>query len=461
MSTDIPPAADPGALRQSVEQALDWAAPGSDPATIRHLANQLTKSATVLRAALERVQALGKEQTFWVGGAASAFAAQASKAPKHITAVADRYGAYAEVLKAYATSVETVHAALRTKRKNLRSAWHAYSRAELAVAAAATAAAAPSPHPFSVGTPAAQLLPTPAAVHLRTVQASASSHRGEVLVAHAALRTCYTDWEESARVAGRKLHHADGHNALQNPQGMHAFVNDVAHVMGKISTDLSIVGIVLLVLCPELAPIAFAVAAVASATKAAADLDRKFQYGEKVDGWDLTNDALGMVPVSGVGKTAVEAGRAARAGEGAAAVASRAGRHLRAEATNPFTQGWSAAREAPGVAVRLGHGIGRMGTAPAHTGSAAVKGLGRNALENAFDITENGLSVYAGLNNLGTHQAADYVQNQVRSDGAHGGPVLFSPDRFHGEPAPVKVTLPTTDGGKRVLRIELKAPTLR
>lgn len=221
-------------------------------------------------------------------------------------------------------------------------------------------------------------------------------------------------------------------------------------------------------LCPELAPIAFAVAAVASATKAAADVDRKFQYSENVSGWDFADDALGVVPVSGVGKTAVEAGRAARAGEGAAAAARKAARHLGHEVTDPLTQGWSAAREAPGVAVGLGHDIGRMGSAPAHTGSAALKGLGRNALELALKGKENALSAYAGHERLGTHEAADYVRDQVRTAGgisepAHGGSVLISPDRFHGElaPAPVKVTLPTTDGGKRVLRIELKAPTLR
>lgn len=345
MSTDIPPVADPGSLGQSVHEALHFPLPGSPPATVHEVARQLSRTARVLRDALIRLGSLGTANTFWVGEAATAFATKAGEAPDHIKAVADRYDAYAVVLTGYARSVEHSRSAVARRRTGLSHAWSAYTRAQAAVAAAQPPAPAiPAPYPV-------ELVPAVDA-HRARLATSAHTCRDDVLAAHARLRACYVDWDEAAQVAGKKLHSADDHNALQNPQGMHALVDEVAAVAGEISTNLSIAGLVLMVFCPALAPLAFAITAAAATVKAGADMDRKLQYGERVTGWDFADDALGMVPASGFAKAGREGVTALKEGRGALRSVAKVGGRVVAEVAAPLAEGGQAAG-------RAGRGVAR------------------------------------------------------------------------------------------------------
>ncbi len=424
MSTDIPPVAAPGALGQSVHEALHFPLPGSPPATVHDVARQLSATAKVLRAALLRVDTLGRDTTFWVGEAATAFATKASKAPDHIKAVADRYDAYAVVLTGYARSVEQSRSAVARRRTELSHAWSAYTRAQAAVAAAQPPAPA-IPAPYAME-------PVPAVdPHRARLASSVSTCRDDVLDAHARLRACYVDWAEAARVAGTKLHSADDHNVLQNPQGMHALVNEVAAVANEISTKLSIAGLVLMVFCPALAPLAFAIAAAAATVKTGADLDRRFQYGENVTGWEFADDALGMVPASGFAKAGKEGVTALKEGRGALRSVAKVGGRVVAEAAAPLAEGGqAAARAGRGVArgyeaVRSGEAtrtaqraVGRVVADPLAAGArtaratvGAVVTAGTNVASAVVHDTETVLATFAGSAQFGSLKAAEAVKD--------------------------------------------------
>lgn len=414
----------PGVLSLSVHEALHYPLPGSPPDTIHDVARQLSRTARVLRDALIRLGSLGATNTFWVGEAATAFAKRASKAPDHIEAVADRYDAYALVLTGYARSVEHSRSAVARRRTELSHAWIAYTRAQAAVAAA---------HPPAPAIPAPSAMETVPAVdpHRARLASSANTCRDDVLAAHARLRACYVDWAEAARAAGKKLHSADDHNALQNPQGMHALVDEVAAVANEISTKLSIAGLVLMVFCPALAPLAFAIAAAAATVKAGADIDRRVQYGEKVTVWDFADDALGVVPASGFVKAGKEGVTALKEGTGVGRSVAKAGGTLKAELTAPLAGGGqAAARAGRGVArgyeaVRSGEvsqtahrAVARVVADPlaagARTARAAVGAVvtaGTNVASAVVHDTETVMTTFAGSAHFGSLKAAEAVKD--------------------------------------------------
>jgi uncharacterized protein YukE len=414
----VPPA-DPAALARSVSEALTASLPGSDPAEIRAAARRLRATGGVLRSTLSRVRTLSESQTCWTGTAASAFARQVGSAPRHVGTVAERYETYARVLSDYARSVDVVRADIRARRRDLEQAWRAYTVAEARLASIGLAgvrsastvssATALAPH-FTRALPIAERPRHSSAAR------SCLAHADDVVRQHGRVRACYLGWEAIARASGTRLHDVDNRDRLHNPHGWQALVESTSDWAAKISTNGSIIGLVALVLVPEFAPLVFAAVAAAGAAKAAADVDRKLQYGEGVSGWDFADDALGILPATAFARATVAGARAVRTAESMPGVGRTVGSVLRSEIQAPYRGALPTLRF-----VRSAHPLtGRAGE---------VRAQAENVVLSVLQVAGVGSEQVAGAvrSRLGDeHSSASKARTPLVPGG--GNPTLGSPD---------------------------------
>ena len=419
------PAAHPGNLAAAVEQALCHPLPGSDPDAVRLTARQLAGTAEVLRSALARVRTLGQEQSFWVGAAAVQFADLAGRAPKHIDAVADRYQGYAAVLRSYAVRVETIRTELALRRSQLQTAWSAYQSAAAAVRTMAGPIGVPPCGPTAAPGPESD----------------------EVIYRHRRVADAFNEWNAAASAAAHALSGVNGHNALHNPHGLHAFVDDLSAYAGDISSIASVAGVIALVVCPVLAPVLFAVATAAAAAKTAADVDRKIQYSEDVDTFDFADDALAIVPASGL----LRAGRVGIRATGETAMHSspyvvgavRFGADIGEHLVGDYTQARTSVQLIRDR-VATDPALFRRPPRPSLAGSKVVlREQGENVLTTALGLP--GISI-------GTEKATGMLNSGRSWIAGSGQGGVANAERAANAPS-VQVSLPQSTGDVRALRV--------
>jgi hypothetical protein len=144
----------------------------------------------------------------------------------------------------------------------------------------------------------------------------------DCLTAARRFQVAYNDWIDAVttcehaieRVDGDKLHDPHGGAAVSHALdvGLHTFVDLTAELAGVVSA-LSAVLTVLTLPWPPAAAFFLLVSTVASGVQLLADLDRRFQYYEKVTGPDLAFDALGSIPLGKPSAEAARVGKASRA----------------------------------------------------------------------------------------------------------------------------------------------------
>jgi len=241
--------------------------PGS-PAALNSTASVLARLGDDVAGAMSRLRAVSRLGSDWCGEAADAFTEKVKEPAKaHIDDVPARYRAYAEVLRRYASELDTAQADLAVARTRVQAALDAYRSAH----ASATG-----------GAPA--------------LERRALDCRDAVAV----FRNRYDTWVDAANRCVRGLKHIDNHDHLHNPHGMHAFVNALSTVIGDLSTITAVLGVLALAICPPAAPVLFAVSSVAASVTLVADLDRRFQYDEDVSWATVGADALGAIPITSV-----------------------------------------------------------------------------------------------------------------------------------------------------------------
>jgi uncharacterized protein YukE len=273
--------------------------PGSS-ADLRAAAAALARTAQALRDTLAKLRAISTDDSSWSGAAAESFrAAVKEPAKSHINQVPERYDGYAHQLIGYASTLDSAQASFDLLRARAQDALNAYRVAKAGGHAADCA-------------------------------------EQECRAAALKFQASYNEWIDAANRCIDGLKSVDKHDKLHNPHGIHAAADVVSSAMGELSSLSSVLALVSLPICPELAVLLLAISTGASVGKFAADATRE-AYGEDVDWKAFAFDALGSLPIAGTAKGVLAATRQARAAEGvgarfggaARAFAKHMGRHYR------------------------------------------------------------------------------------------------------------------------------------
>ena len=282
--------------------------PGSS-AELRAVAGALARTAQALRETLATLRAISTDDSSWCGEAAESFrAAVRAPAKSHIDQVPERYDGYANQLISYASTLDAAQSSFDLLRARVQDALNAYRAAKV-----------------HGGDHAADCAEQECDAAARRFQAS------------------YNEWVDGANRCVNGLKKIDKQDKLHNPHGVHAAVDVVSGAMGELAGMSSLLALVSLAVCPELAVVLLAISAGASMVKLGVDAGRE-AYGEDVGLTAFAFDALGSVPVGATARGALAATRQARAVEGVGAKAGGAarafgkhiGRHYRhALARNP------------------------------------------------------------------------------------------------------------------------------
>jgi hypothetical protein len=268
---------------------LAHADPAGDPGQLRDVARYLARTGQAVRASVAELRGIGLAASSWCGSAADAFRA-AIEEPKraHIDEIPPRYEGYAAAVNDYAGDLSRSMDLIRQARVAVQDALAAHART----------------------------------AHVPAAQASQYAARGatdaECLAAAQRYAMAYNDWVDAADRCIGRLAHTDRRDHLHNPHGWHAVADAVSSVFGDISTLTAALGVLALAICPLAAPVLFAASAVTAGVTLAADLDRRYGYGEEVSIADLAVDALGCIPAVGIARGAAAAGHAAGSAEHAA-----------------------------------------------------------------------------------------------------------------------------------------------
>jgi len=273
--------------------------PGSST-DVRAVAAALARTAQALRDTLAKLQAISTDDSSWSGAAAESFRATVEEPAKsHINQVPERYDGYAYQLISYASALDGAQASFDLLRARTQDALNAYRAAKAGGHAAACA-------------------------------------EQECRAAALKFQASYNEWIDAANRCINGLKSVDKHDKLHNPHGIHAAADVVSSAMGELSSLSSVLALVSLPICPELAVVLLAISTGASMGKLGADATRE-AYGEDVNWKTFAFDALGSVPVVASAKGVLAATRQARAVEGmgakfggaARAFGTHMGRHYR------------------------------------------------------------------------------------------------------------------------------------
>ncbi|HYU02331.1 MAG TPA: hypothetical protein VEL02_00680 [Jatrophihabitantaceae bacterium] len=255
--------------------------PGSS-ADVRAVAAALARTAQALRDTLAKLRAISTDDSSWSGAAAGSFrAAVKEPAKSHIDQVPERYDGYAHLLISYASTLDGAQASIDLLRARAEDALNAYRAAKASGAAADCA-------------------------------------EQECRAAALKFQASYNEWVDAANRCINGLKSVDKHDKLHNPHGIHAAADVVSSAMGEPSSLSSVLALVSLPICPELAVVLLAISTGASMVKLGADATRE-AYGEDVNWKTFAFDALGSIPAVGSAKGVLAATRQARAVEGVGA----------------------------------------------------------------------------------------------------------------------------------------------
>ena len=255
--------------------------PGSS-ADVRAVAAALARTAQALRDTLAKLQAISTDDSSWSGAAAESFrAAVKEPAKSHINQVPERYDGYAHQLISYASTLDGAQASFDLLRARAEDALNAHRVAKAGGLAVDCA-------------------------------------EQECRAAALKFQASYNEWVNAANRCINGLKSVDKHDKLHNPHGIHAAADVVSSAMGELSSLSSVLALVSLPICPELAVVLLAISTGASMVKLGADATREAS-GEDVDWKTFAFDALGSIPAVGTAKGVLAVTRQARAVEGVGA----------------------------------------------------------------------------------------------------------------------------------------------
>ena len=301
----------------------------AEPDTARSVAARVRTWGSQLRE-VERVARSGPDPDIWSGRAAREFASGLRAVVDDLSATSERYAAYAVALDGYARELDGVLPAVSRARQRLAT--------ELDRALAAPARAAPIPEP-SLGTVGPGLPPAELAYRPGPGSGTSDPSQPALRTSVAEFIAVYGHAIGAADRCGNQLLAADRADPGRNRSGWRAFTHSLAGVAGYVApfaavlldpsaakfsdalsvlgTELTVVGLGLLFVCPAAGAACLMAAAVLSAAQSAVDSYRRFgQQDQRVGNFDLAMDLLGALPVGGAavrgGRAAAVAGRTAR-----------------------------------------------------------------------------------------------------------------------------------------------------
>ena len=275
------------AARVCLEQRL----PAGDPARVRAAARRSGATAGDLRRAASALLS-GLDTPLWSGAAHRAFAEGVRAQAPSMSATADRYERYASALHAYAGALDEAAPRLGAARGQLRRRCQELTgpgQAPLGFGATALPGSQPD---------AADLLPIA---------------RG--------FKAGYDQWADALDRCVRALSQADEADPTRNPHGFLAFgrqlaatatrhlspyAKAVAHpslanisdCLGTLSTDLTVLGLGLLLICPPVGTACLATATVLAVAQLAVDATRR-AHGEQVSNAALGLQLAAAIPIGG------------------------------------------------------------------------------------------------------------------------------------------------------------------
>ena len=275
---------------------LDQRMPAGDPAQLRSAARRAGGTAEELRRTSATLLAT-VDTALWSGPAHRAFAEQISTHAPLVSATADRYEHYAGLLDSYAAALEETKPRLTATRSRLRQRWE-----ELA------------PHGF-----AQELASSPRLGS--TVAGTRPDAAAELLPLARDFKACYDRWADAldrCLLALRQADHADptrdrhglrafGHHlaAVAHQQlspferaVLHPTLHNLSDCLGALNTDLSVLGLGLLLICPPAATACLLAATVLGAARLAVDAARR-AHGEQVSNTGLAMELAAAIPIGG------------------------------------------------------------------------------------------------------------------------------------------------------------------
>ncbi|HEY0167232.1 MAG TPA: RNase A-like domain-containing protein [Jatrophihabitans sp.] len=298
----------PGDGLSAARLCLGQRMPAGDPAQIRAAARRTGAQAADLRrvasALLSRV-----DTPLWSGPAHRAFVEQIHAHAPSMTATADRYEQYASALHAYAGALDETTPRLVTARSRLRQ------RHDELVQQLARSQQAPA----AFGAADQQGWPAPDTVDL--------------LLTARDFKAGYDRWADALEHCIRALSRADEADPTRDRHGLgglgglahqltaaasrhlspfaramrHPSLHNISDCLSALTTDLTVLGLGLLLICPPAATACLAAATFLALTQLAVDATRR-AHGEQVSNTDL---GLGLAAAIPIGGAAVRGLRAA------------------------------------------------------------------------------------------------------------------------------------------------------
>lgn len=317
---------DPAAAARCCLQRPNLAA---EPGVARSVAARARAWSTQLRE-VRRVISTGPDREVWAGQAARAFAAGLRGIVDDLSLTSERYAAYAVALEVYARELDGVLPALSRARERV-----GYELDRLRTAPG-RALGIPQPTPPAAGPRA----PLRLVCHAGVGSVGPAPSDAALRAAVAEFVTVFGHAVGAAERCAERLRAADRADPGRDRTGWRAFAHSLAgaarfvapfaavavdpsaakfsDALSVLGTELTMVGLGLLFICPPAGAACLLAAAVLSAAQLGVDSYRRFgQHDRRVGNFDLAMDLLGALPVGGAavrgGRAAGTAGRAARA----------------------------------------------------------------------------------------------------------------------------------------------------
>lgn len=305
--------------------------PTGDPGELRSVALRSGALAAELRSTA-RVLVTGTGSTVWSGKAQQALADTLRAKAPHLESTAKRYESYAAALSGYAGTMDTATPRLRWLRGELASRT---GTGRTPIGGAASAPRWTQVPSLRAGSGFMPVGPVPGgsvpggtagglqgpAVHTDVAQAAAMAAEAAELSSYARqFKAAYDQWADALDRCCFALSRADADDPTRDPHGlaalgrqldriakyvapidymlMHPTLKNASECLGILSTELSIIGLALLFICPPAGAACLAVATVVAAAQLVTDVARRSR-GEHVSATTLGLDAMGALPIGG------------------------------------------------------------------------------------------------------------------------------------------------------------------
>ncbi|HEX8081318.1 MAG TPA: RNase A-like domain-containing protein [Jatrophihabitans sp.] len=281
----------PGDGLLAARACLDQRMPAGDPVRIRAAAHRCGRTAADLRRAASALLS-SADTPLWTGAAHRAFVEQLRDRTPSMSATADRYEHYASALHAYAGALDETAPWLRAVRHRLRQRHDELASRDVT------------------------------RVDLEATGLSASrADTAELLLLARNFKAGYDRWADALDRCIRALFEADEADPTRDRSGWAAWAQqltgavarhlspyqralanptlaNISDCLSTLATDLTVLGLGLLLICPPAAGACLAVATVLALTQLAVDATRRTQ-GEQVSNATLGLQLAAAIPIGG------------------------------------------------------------------------------------------------------------------------------------------------------------------